>query len=80
MLSRLSGHFCFAAWSAASVSIFIWLSYPALASDPATGRASVIDGDAIEIAGDRIRFHGIDAPESWRRCLDRAGKVYRYGW
>ncbi|RWK72961.1 MAG: thermonuclease family protein, partial [Mesorhizobium sp.] len=28
------------------------------------GRASVIDGDTVEIAGKRIRFNGIDAPES----------------
>lgn len=32
-----------------------------------TDRASVIDGDTIEIAGERIRFNGIDAPESWQR-------------
>jgi len=26
------------------------------------GTASVVDGDPIEIHGERIRFHGIDAP------------------
>ena len=35
------------------------------------GRASVIDGDTIEIRGTRIRFSGIDAPES-RQYLQRS--------
>lgn len=43
------------------------------------GRASVIDGDTIEIAGERIRFNGVDAPESWQRCLDANGAEYRCG-
>ena len=28
-----------------------------------TGPVRVIDGDTIHIAGERIRLHGIDAPE-----------------
>lgn len=50
-----------------------------LAADPIIGRASVIDGDTIEIAGERIRFNGVDAPESWQACKDAAGKDYRCG-
>lgn len=43
------------------------------------GRASVIDGDTIEIRGERIRFSGIDAPESSQLCFDATDRRYRCG-
>jgi len=49
------------------------------ASQTLVGRAAVIDGDTIEIAGQRIRFNGIDAPESTQHCQNASGKSYACG-
>ncbi|UWU76017.1 hypothetical protein N2603_39860 [Bradyrhizobium huanghuaihaiense] len=49
---------------------------PASASD-IVGKASVIDGDMIEIHGQRIRLWGIDALESDQLCRGDNSKHYQ---
>lgn len=51
----------------------------ASAGDPIAGVASVIDGDTIDVHGQRIRFNGIDAPETTQQCDDAKGVRYQCG-
>ena len=39
-----------------------------------TGKPRIVDGDTIEMAGQRIRIHGIDAPEAKQNCRDLKGE------
>lgn len=64
-------------------AIAAWIVLSAIAlSSPAhadvSGRASVIDGDTIEVSGHRIRLQGIDAPESAQTCV-AGGELWRCG-
>ena len=43
------------------------------------GRARVLDGDSIAVAGVAIRIFGIDAPEWRQRCRGADGRLYRCG-
>jgi endonuclease YncB( thermonuclease family) len=43
------------------------------------GQASVMDGDTLEMHGQRIRLHGIDAPEPPQSCHLPNGKPWRCG-
>ena len=67
--------------SAAVVVAATILTWPmaAQAQQAIVGVASVIDGDTIEIHGARIRFHGIDAPESRQECTRPNSATWRCG-
>jgi len=61
-----------------ALTLILLLPMPAAIAD-VTGKPRVIDGDTIEIAGERIRLNGIDTPEARQTCLDEAGKRWRCG-
>jgi endonuclease YncB( thermonuclease family) len=60
--------------------VLLWSGWVvASRGDTITGRASVVDGDTLEIRTVRIRLHGIDAPESAQRCRNARGEPYLCG-
>jgi endonuclease YncB( thermonuclease family) len=63
-------------WRLALPPILLFTS-PALAE--MTGRATVFDADTIGINGERIRLHGIDAPEYTQQCTDARAQPYACG-
>jgi endonuclease YncB( thermonuclease family) len=44
-----------------------------------TGRARVVDGDTLELNGERLRLMGIDAPEKRQTCERDDGRTWKCG-
>ena len=64
---------------AAALVAFLSVPTPATGTNAITGFAKVIDGDTIEIAGERIRLHGADAPTVSHHASSRGARLMNLG-
>lgn len=56
------------AMAAAVLLLTMTLTWPGHA-EGLSGPAAVIDGDTIHVGGNRVRLHGVDAPEGDQTCI-----------
>lgn len=55
-----------------SLLVLLFLASP-VSAQTVTGFARVIDGDTFDVAGQRIRLFGVDAPEAKQTCTSAQG-------
>ena len=65
-------------WSLVAVTLCLASLSMAASAETLSGSSRVIDGDTIELTGERIRFHGIDTPEARQLC-EAGGVEYSCG-
>ncbi len=59
-----------------AVAIIAAISLPTLAAaNLIEGKAEVIDGDSLRVAGTEVRLFGVDAPEYSQTCFDNGAAV-----
>ncbi|SMO99090.1 thermonuclease family protein [Paracoccus laeviglucosivorans] len=64
---------------ASTFALFLFATCASAGAADIVGIATVIDGDTIEIHGERIRLAGIDAPEAAQLCQTTKGQPWRCG-
>ncbi len=62
-----------------ALALVLLVATPACAAQVIAGRATVVDGDGVEVAGQKIRLFGIDAPEVDQYCSRADGTRWRCG-
>jgi endonuclease YncB( thermonuclease family) len=75
-VTRTCPHPCARWLPASAAAILLLLGAPAVAE--LAGSPQIIDGDTLEVAGQRIRLFGIDAPEPDQVCR-HGGRDYQCG-
>lgn len=61
------------------LSTFLYALPITIAAADVVGKANVVSGDILEIAGQNIRLRGVDAAEPGQSCLTKHAQVYRCG-